>query len=258
MNLSPPAIAGPLVKEAALRALEADDALPEVHYINALARWAVEWDWEGARDAFQRTFALRSSYAEARAYHSHFLAIMNEPQEAVLEMQRALDIDPHNALFKSLYGFVLVFAREYDQAIDTFEHVQRIQPGNPLVARGLLCALHLKGMFAEVLVQQMAWYADVGDTQVVAALDRGTNYMETLYDVAEILATRGRGAYHSPSNIVLLYVCAGRKDKALDWLEIGFEQRDPDMPYMRIPTNDPIRDDPRYQAVLRRMNLAAA
>lgn len=217
--------------------------------------WAVDWDWEKARIEFERTFALRASYAEARAYHSHFLAIMQQPEKAILEMRRALDIDPHNALFRCLFGIVLVFARQYEAAIEELQAVQRVVPPNLVITRGLICAFHLTGRFDEALAENRAWFVVLGDGEAVDALDRGTSYAESLHLAADTLA--GRGRYYSPCDIMQMYLRAGRTQQALDWLELGFDQRDPDMPYLRNPIADPLRHEPRYQAIVRRMNLPA-
>jgi serine/threonine protein kinase/tetratricopeptide (TPR) repeat protein len=256
MNMAAPAIAGPQAREAALRALEAGDTLPEVHYVNALMNWSVDWNWDAALAEFERTFALRPGFAEARAFHSHILTVLNRSDEAILEMKRALDLDPHNALFRCLYGIVLVFARQYDEAIKELRNVRLVVPNNAVIYRALRGAFHLKGMFVEALAEHRMWFAGLGDSEAVAALDRGRDYEDSIYQAAEVLAARARTHYYSPSDILQLYLYAGRKQEALDWLEIGFEQRDPDMPYLRNPTCDLIRDEPRYQLILQRMRLS--
>jgi TolB-like protein/tetratricopeptide (TPR) repeat protein len=254
MNLVPPAVAGPRAKAAALRALAGGDLLPEAHYINALVSWSVDWDWSASRSAFQRAFELRANYAEARAYHSHFLTILGRPQDGIAEMRRALDSDPHNALFRCLYGIVLVFARQYDAAIEELRAALRVVPMNAVINRGLMCAFHMKGMPDATVAQTRAWFTALNDRQALDALER-TSGTASLYEVAGILASRGRAGYYATSDIATMYICAGRPDKALDWFEAGLERRDPDMPYIRNPICDVVRQEPRYQRVVETMNF---
>ncbi len=65
----------------------------------------------------ERTLTLRPNFAEARAYYSHFLVIVNRPQDAVLQMELAIELDPYNELIRSLYGMVLAAAGYSDRAI---------------------------------------------------------------------------------------------------------------------------------------------
>jgi tetratricopeptide (TPR) repeat protein len=99
---------------------------------------------------------------------------------------------------------------------------------------------------------------EYSDRDVEKALDRG--YAEGGYSVAmqraaEALAAHFRKSYANPCDIADLYLEAGEKVQALDWLEKGVEVRDPNMPYLGVPFYDSLRSDPRFQALLRRMNL---
>ncbi len=255
MNLAPPSVSGPRAKAAIQRALDAGDHLPEVHYVNALVKCAIDWDWDAAHAEFARTFQLRPGFAEAHAYYSHLLIMMDRPQEAIREMQHALDLDPHNALFRCLYGIVLVIAREFDRAISEFREVQLVVPANAVISRGLHMALHLTGRREEARAEQRAWFTTLRDTEAMAALDAGTDYADAMLRAAETLAARGRTGYYSPCDISRLYLTAGRKTEAMDWLEIALAQRDPDMPYVRNVLNEPLFEEPRFQGIVRQMRF---
>jgi TolB-like protein/tetratricopeptide (TPR) repeat protein len=258
MGLVAPAEAGPLAHQAALAAREADETLPEVHYILALiSTWGL-WDWDAGRAEFERALSLRTNFADARAYHSHFLAIVGRTEEAILEMRLALELDPGNDLFLSLYGIVLIFARDYAEAVRQFQAARLTAPGNPVIHRGLLMALHHRGMFDEAVAELRGWSAAQGDDEVVKAIDQGAGYADSLRGTADCLANRGRAAYVSAVYVAWLYVLAGRNAEAMDWLQVGVERRDPDMPYLRLPIYDPFRGEPRYEALVRRMKLPAA
>ncbi len=124
-----------------------------------------------------------------------------------------------------------------------------------MIRRGLFFAFCAKGMFADALAALRTGYAALGDDEVVAALEPGTGYADALCRTAEMLADRARLRYSSPSDIAWLYVAAGETQEALEWFEVGFEQRDPDIPYIRVWFNESLRDEPRYQAIVRRLNF---
>ena len=72
---------------------------------------------------------------------------------------------------------------------------------------------------------------------------------------AETLAARSRTTFVPPYDVALLYIYAGDNDRALEWLEKGYEERSPEMPYLGMPRFDSLQDDPRFQDLLRRMNF---
>jgi hypothetical protein len=101
--------------------------------------------------------------------------------------------------------------------------------------------------------------AYAGDREMEEALTQGyaqSGYRGAMRRAADLLAARSRKTYVTHCDVAMLYIWAGEKAQALDWLEKGFEVRDPNLPYINVdPTYDPLRSDPRFQALLRRMNL---
>ncbi len=258
MGLAPPAVAGPLEHEAALKALAADDTLPEVHYILAInATWGL-WDWEAAGAAFDRALSLRTNFADARAYHAHYLAIVGRTEDALVEMRRALELDPGNDLFLSLSGVVQLFARDYELAVRQLREARLTSPGNPVVHRALCMTFHMQGRFDDALAELRGWYAAQGDEDLARALDSGADYADSLGRAAQALAARARSQYVSAFEIARLYACGGRHEEALEWLRVGVEQQDPELPYIRLPIFDRLREEPRYRELVRRLNLPAA
>jgi tetratricopeptide (TPR) repeat protein len=117
-------------------------------------------------------------------------------------------------------------------------------------------------MYQEALDVWKASYAARGDQEAGEALARGfkeEGYQGALRRVAETLVVRSQTAYVSPWQIGTLYTRAGKNDEALDWLEKAYQAHDQNMPYLGVdPIFDTLRDDPRYQGLLRRMNLPPA
>ena len=114
-------------------------------------------------------------------------------------------------------------------------------------------------MYEEELTEAKKFFALRGNREVAEALERGyaqSGYAGAMRLAAETLAARSKRAYVQPTAIAGLYVSAGEKDRALDWLEKAYQERAPQMVYLNVePTWDSLRDDPRFQSLLRRMNF---
>jgi tetratricopeptide (TPR) repeat protein len=258
MGLAPTHEAVPRTNAAALRALELDSTLPEAHHVIGGLRTFVDWNWQDGETAYRRAISLNPSYAGARAVYSHLLMITRRPDEALTQIERALELDPFNPMTQSFYGMVLYSLRRYDDCIAQCQEVLRTAPNHWLALSGLWYAFYEKGMYEESLAAAKALYAAEGNRQAVEALERG--YAEGGYQGAMSLAAETLAASSAAvaltTNTAILYVFAGINDRALEWLERCFEARDPNVPYIGIePAFDPLRDDPRFQDLVRRLNL---
>jgi TolB-like protein len=259
IGITPPGEAAPKAKAAALKAVALDDTAAEAHYALACIKTWSDWDWTGAEPEFKRAIEINPSYPEARAYYSHFLMIMRRPEQAMPQMERALQLDPFNALLQGFYCGDLLYVRRYDEAIALCRKMLRTTPDSPFALGGLPLALSLRGMYPEALAAWKTYLtATYSDRDVEKALDRGYaegGFAGAMRQAADALAARSRKTYVMPMDIAYLYVHAGEKGRALEWLEKSFERRDPTTPYIGQPGFDSLRSEPRYQALLRKMNL---
>jgi len=251
--------ATPKQKAAALKALELDSTLAEVHYTLAGINTWTDWDWLGAEREFRRAIELNPNYPEARIYYSHFLNIMKRPKEAMEQAKRALELDPLNTLFQGLYGMDLMYARRYDDAITLLRDTLKTSPNDAIALSTLRSAYHMRHVYNEALEIWKASYAAKGDHEAEEALALGfkeAGYQGALQRVAETLVARSRTTYVTPWQIATLYTRAGKNHEALEWLEKAYQAHDQNMPYLGVdPIFDVLRDDARFQGLLRRMNL---
>jgi tetratricopeptide (TPR) repeat protein len=258
MGFSLPVEGVPKARAAALRAVELDDALAEAHYVLAsLNTWA-DWNWETAEREFKRTIELNPGFADAHIYYSHFLNIMHRPDEAMAEAARALELDPFNALFHSLYGVDLVFAYRFDEALAEFETVLEANPTDLLALFGLVSVHHHKREYKQALnsVNRLAKVQGYGEvTTLLAQTAEEADYSKTMNLAADILAARSRETFVLPTDIAIWYAYAGDTDACLEWLDRAYQVQDPALPYLWIPDYDGVRNDSRFVALMKRMNL---
>jgi TolB-like protein/Tfp pilus assembly protein PilF len=266
MDITHPREAGPKARAAATRALELDDSSPGVHATLAMIRTWSDWDWPGAEPEWRRALELDPNDPRTHAYFAHFLAITGRTEEAVPHGRRALELDPLNALVHGLHAMTLYEARRYDEAMATARAALAMQP-NLLPARAAVQLVFIsRGMREEQLADQRERIA--GDPERVEAFERGLaegGYEGAQLAIADLLAARyersqgipdsGVMRIFMPASIALRYRDGGDYARALDWLERAFEVRDPNLPYLGSPLWDPVRSDPRYQELMRRMNL---
>jgi TolB-like protein/Tfp pilus assembly protein PilF len=256
MGYTPPHEAGPKAKAFALQAIALDDSSAIAHHALAAVRTWTDWDWAGAEPEWRRALELDPNRADTHAFFAHFLAIVGRTDEAIPHSERAVELDPFNAQFHNMYSNVLRRARRYDDAISAGRTALAMQPVLP--PNAMQGALVAKGMRDEHLTFQRNRFA--GDPELVGVLEQGlaeAGYEGAQRRIAGLLAERyekyGTGLV---VNVADYYLYAGDYDRTIDWLEKAFEVRSPAMPYISsCPTYDALRSDPRFQDLLRRMNL---
>jgi TolB-like protein/Tfp pilus assembly protein PilF len=249
----------PFALAAAQKALELDSTLAEAHYVLALIRTWSEWEWVGAERAFKKAIELNPNFPDVRAYYSHFLMFFGQHEEALLHIERAIELDPFNYLFYGLYGTVLNYQRRYDDAIAAANTSLALKH-NTVARSALQDAYIAKGMRDEQLAIQRA---RIGlDPERAAAFDKGfeeDGYEGAQRGIADVLASRygttGKWVYGG-EGIARRYVDAGDYDKAMDWFEKAYEDRDPNLPYLGNPVYwDALHTYPRYLDLMRRMGF---
>ena len=242
----------PKARAAAEKAIQLDDSLGVAHGTLAVVLAYYEWDWAGAEREYKRAIELNPNYTTPA--YSMLLLGMRRPEEARAEIERVIALDPLNSTYQGFLGLHLVHTRQYDDAIAQCRKTLRAAPNTPWPHAGLFIAFHQKGMYAEALAAAQKFYAVSGYPEAAQALgSAGVDYSRAMILAAEALASSSR--VH-PHYIAHLYAQAGEKEKTLEWLEQAYEERETNMVFLGVdPIFDGLRDDPRFQDLMRRVNL---
>jgi eukaryotic-like serine/threonine-protein kinase len=252
MTLAPSAEAIPNARVAALKALELDDNLPEAHLFMASVHAWGELDMRAADQELERMDELGGSTQD----YGHVAMIMGRPDEALVKVKKGLALDPFNPMALSFYAIILHCARRYDEAVTQARGALAVQPDAPVAIGALYLSLRELKRFDEVLAmdkEMLAAFPDFRDKLVKAYTKEGwVKAWGSLADEQASLHDKGMDAI----DIADSYVLRGDNAKALDWLEKAYEERNPSLPYISCyPRCDPLRSEPRFQALLRRMGI---
>ncbi len=257
--LASPDEAGPKIMGALEKALELDNTLAEAHQqLASMYVWGM-FDWKAGEEAFKKAIAINPNYVAAHAFYSHLLRILGRPEEAKEHIELALKLDPHSLLIKTFYSQDLFSRRRYDDCISICREVLEKNPTMLLTTGLLYQALYLTGRYEEafeVIKLDFSKKDRFKDFDHVFDQYEKLGFAGTLNLEADTLLAQSKSKFLPPGALIDLYLMAGNKERALDCLEQAYEMHDPNMPYIATaPIFDSLRDEPRFQDLLRKMNL---
>ncbi len=254
-----PREAFPKGKTAALKALEIDEKLAEAHTSLFLANLFYDWDLPGAEREAKRALELNPGYATARQWYSFFLVMTGKQEEGLAEMRRALELDPLSLPFNVALATLLYFARRYNEAVEQFRKTLEMEP-NFLWAHvflGLTCAG--LGLFKEAFAEFEKGRVHKGNPLPIAGLGYAHALAGNRSDTMKVLAELdefSKRAYVPSYRVAAIHLALGEREQAFAWLEKAFEERTHWLVCLKVdPMFDPLRSEPRFQEMLRRVGL---
>ena len=259
-NVMAPKEAYPRQKAAALKALEIDETLAEAHASLGLVREDYDWDWMGAEKEFKRAIELNPGYATAHQWYAEYLSEMGRYNEAIAEAKRAQELDPLSLIINADGGLVFFYARRYDEAIAQCRRTLELNAGFYPAHLYLGWAYEQKKRYAEAISEyQKAIALQQGNPTLAAHLARGYAAAGKRTEALNIISQLGqlsKGRYVSPYVIAQVYTALDDPDRAFQWLEKAYQERDSDLDELKTePGFDSLRPDPRFQDLLRHMNF---
>ena len=255
----PPREAYPRAKAAAAKALALDENSAEAYASLCWIRVHFDWDWPAAGRDCTRALELDPNSVDAAARASDYYLLMGRTDEALVLLRRAVERDPLAAAAYTSLGWGYFFSRRYDDSIGAFQKALALNPMEAYAWEALGQAYVEKKMYPEAL---NAYARD-------AALQNGSNvvYRAYVYGKAgqrdkalkaleEVKQLWKRGKM-PPGALAFIYEGLGDKDQTFQWLEKAFEERDTAwFPMIKVsPMSDPLRCDPRFQDLIRRLGL---
>ena len=247
----------PKAEEAAQKALELDESLAQAHLALANIKLSA-WDWATAEREFKRAIELNPSLADAHHGYSAYLSDTGRHDQARFEINRARELDPLSLYVNLGVGVRLWVARQYDQAIDAFKKTTDMDQGFAPAHVWLGYAYAAKRMYPEAIAAFQEYIKLSGDDPSVQ-VSLGKAYAlagQRVKAQAILKRLETTKEYVSPEELANLYVTLGEREKAFASLEKGYAAHDLQLQYLGTdPDLDPLRSDPRFQDLMRRVGL---
>jgi len=259
-DVVPPREAMPKAKAAAARALEIDNRLGEAHVSLGYVSYMYDWDWPAAGKHFEQALTLNPAYSRAHTFYPFYLSSLGRSEEALAVAKRSLDLDPASPAVNHSLAVQFYFARQFDQAIEQAHKTLELDP-NFVISYELLGEVYVsRGMYREGL----------SELEKYSALSRGRAMSLALLGYAharlgersqalrmlEKLEATSKERYTPAFSFAVVYAGLGEKDQAFAWLEKAHGERTSRLGYLKVePLWDPLRPDPRFADLVRRIGL---
>ena len=259
-DILPRADATAKARAAVMTALELDEMLAEAHTSLAYVKFRLDWNWAEAEREFKRAIELKPGYSKSHEWYALYLSLLGRSEEAIAEMRRAHALDPLSPGVSTGVGRVLELARRYDEAIAHL-HTTIAVDSTYADARFILgMALYQKKRYGEAIHELHKAYELSGGRPVIYAFLGMAYAAAGMNNEAEVIFDEITQMWKD--NKVTVYqaalVCVGRKqyEKALDLLEQAYEEHEGLLIYFKAdPTVDPIRNNPRFKELLKKIGL---
>ncbi|HXT22645.1 MAG TPA: tetratricopeptide repeat protein, partial [Thermoanaerobaculia bacterium] len=260
---TPEADAFPRAIANAREALRLDPDLAEAHTTLAYARFLYDWNWRDAEDGFRRAQHLDPGYPTAPHWYAYLLSALGRHDEAIANARLAQRLDPLSLVINADLGFVLYFARKNDEAIAQFERTLELDPRFAYARFGLAFALSAAGRHDEAVAQARQAAELSGGSSVMQAALGYTLAVAGKVDEAKAvraeLEERARKFRVQPGAFALVDTGLSNRSEALDQLEAAYRDRSRFVVLMGVwPAFDPLREDPRWGDLTRRVGLPEA
>jgi tetratricopeptide (TPR) repeat protein len=245
-------------RAAAERAIAIDDSLAEGHTSLAF-HYHQTWQWAESEKEFKRAISLNPNYPTAHHWYQILLEALGRNDEAFAEIKRALELDPLSPVLEVNIGEAYVKKGDLDSAMEHAQRLLQLDPNFPL-------AHHIRGV---AYLKQRRYAEAIAEFQQNVTNDRSAFSLSYLgyasamagrRDEAVAVLKELEGMYNKRESLAqyqaAVYAGLGDKDQAFAWLEKGFQARSATLVFVVSDlTFDPLRSDPRYTDLLRRMGL---
>jgi TolB-like protein/class 3 adenylate cyclase/Flp pilus assembly protein TadD len=248
-------------RAAAEKALELDDSLAEAHSALAIVRLYADWDWPGAEREFQKAIALNPSSALAHADYGHKLlsAVMGRYDDALAEVRRAQELDPLSVTISTQMGMVYRHARRWDQSNAQFQRTLELGSKSPWPHDQLAHNYAALGRYNDAIAAEDQAVALAGNSPyfqgvrgwILGLAGRTDEAQQMLRELEKTAA----GQKVDPVAFAYIYLGLGDNDHAIAWLQKAYQEHSTEMIYLRTPSWDSLRSDPRFITLMKDVGL---
>ena len=253
-----PKEAFPKAKAAAIKALELDSALSEAHNSLAFILDGFDWDLDAGGKEFRRAIELNPGYATAHHWYAWHLSLLGQYDEAIVEMRKAQNLDPLSLIINADLAEILILAHSYDESMQQSLKTIEMDPNFALAHNQLAEAYIQKHMYDKAVAEMRKAVQLSGNSpKCIANLARAYVLSGKRNEAVQLLnglKKRSDLGNSSALEIATIYASLGDTDEAMNWLDKAYNDRFNPGVLLR-PGFDPLRSDPRFQDLERRIGL---
>jgi serine/threonine-protein kinase len=244
-----------IARKTALRALELDPDLGEAHIALARIHQLFQWNWIKADHEFKRGIRLDPGFTFARIYYANFLTALGRFEESISLGKDTIELDPLSPQTYNELAVAYELAGDDQTALKLYGKAIKIDPGFQQTNVLLSFFYARRNMFTKAL--------ELLDKKNGPNIDYCVAYIHGLKGkrnsaiaLIDRLLGRRETEYVPACNLAIAYLGLGDKNEALNWLEEAYRERDIRLVWLKVlPFYDPLRSEPRFQELLRRINL---
>jgi eukaryotic-like serine/threonine-protein kinase len=256
----PPSVVAPKILENLKKAMELDPDLAEVHYQSAVIAQLVEWDWEKSEKEFLKSLAINPNNPLPRLMYAQLLLILNRGDESLAQREVAIRLDPLNYSTKLLYIGTLVQAGDCKTSISLMEEALATHPADFNINGMLEFAAYKVKDYDRViraLKYSLPFPFEEDKYKEIERIYRERGIVPAYEGLMKHMEKYAENNYIGFSDMAARYMIADQPDKAMDWIEKGFESHDPIMTYITKSAQlfEPLFGNPRFIAICEKMNL---
>jgi len=240
--------------------MELDPDLAEVHYQSAVIAQLVEWDWEKSEKEFLKSLAINPNNALSRLMYAQLLLILNRGDESLAQRELAISLDPLNFLTRLLYIGTLVQAGDCKASISLMEEALATNPADFNI-NGMLEVIAYRCKEYDKVIRALKYSLpfpfEEDKYKEIEKIYRESGIVSAYEELMKHLEKYAENNYIGFSEMAFRYIIANQPDKAMDWIEKGFELHDPLMTYITKSAQifDSLFGNPRFIAICEKMNL---
>jgi serine/threonine-protein kinase len=259
-DVLPPREALPKAKAAIVRALELDPELAAAHATLGWIQLHYDWDWAASGASFERAVALDPERAATHHWHGFYLSALGRSGEALKATQRAWELDPLSLIVNSQLCQAHYYARRFEEVAAAAQQVLAMDPGFAVADYWLGCARAAQGRYQEAIPAFEALAEHGGGRTTALAMIGNAKARAGDRDAARAISRElealGAERYVPAFHHALVHIGLGDTDQAFAALERAEGERADVLAFASVePLFDPLRADPRFDALLRRLSL---
>jgi TolB-like protein len=256
----PPSVTAPKIFENLNKALELDPDLAEAHYFNAMIAHLMDWNWEKSEKEFLKAMAINPNDSLSRIFYSQLLAVLHRFDEALAQGELAYSLDPLNANMKCWFSATLSAVGDFKKGLSLAEEAAAIDPGNIMAYSTIIMTAFRFKDYNKVIRSErylLPFPIEQDTFNEIEKIYSESGIVSAYEEILNHLEKFAENNYVGFLDMTFRYLFANQPDKAIDWLEKGFEMHDPQMTYITttIYYFDPLFGNTRFIDMVKKMNL---